>query len=149
MNDLLSCLISCCQKGPFPDERALHIKIKYKHYKNFLRVKQMLEKVHCFFFWELQFITVLLLIHESYMNWSKRFVSLKSSVGFSIFDSVSFLLKFTFFFFFKKSMDSPGPSLLEETIFFLDSFSSFHLMGGVFTFGVLWGVCKCYCILSC
>ena len=124
MNDLLSCLISCCQKGPFPDERALHIKIKYKHYKNFLRVKQMLEKVHCFFFWKLQFITVLLLIHESYMNWSKRFVSLKSSVWFSIFDSVSFLLKFTFFFFSKKAWTHQGLPYWRKLFFF---WIHFHL----------------------
>ena len=51
-----------------------------------------------FFFHKLQFITVLLLICDSYMNWSTRFVSLKLCVGFSIFDSVSFLLKFIFLF---------------------------------------------------
>ena len=33
------------------------------------------------------------LIHDSYMSWSTRFASLKMSVGFSIFDSVLFLLK--------------------------------------------------------
>ena len=51
-----------------------------------------------FFFRELQLITVLLLICHSYMSWSTRFVSLKLCVGFSIFDSVSFLLKFIFLF---------------------------------------------------
>ena len=51
-----------------------------------------------FFCHELQLITVLLLICDSYMSWSTRFVSLKLCVGFSIFDSVLFLLKFIFFF---------------------------------------------------
>ena len=51
-----------------------------------------------FFFRELQLITVLLLICDSYMSWSTRFVSLKLCVGFSIFDSVSFLLKFIILF---------------------------------------------------
>ena len=51
-----------------------------------------------FCFRELQLITVLLLICDSYMSWSTRFVSLKSYVGFSFFDSVSFLSKFTFLF---------------------------------------------------
>ena len=49
-----------------------------------------------FFFRELQLITVLLLICDSYMSWSKKFVSLKLCVRFSIFDSVSFSLKFIF-----------------------------------------------------
>ena len=48
-----------------------------------------------FFFSELQLITVLLLIYDSFMSW--RTVSFKEvGVGFSIFDSVSFLLKFIF-----------------------------------------------------
>ena len=34
----------------------------------------------------------------TFMSWSTRFVSLKLCVGFSNFDSVSFLLKFIFFF---------------------------------------------------
>ena len=38
------------------------------------------------------------LICDSYMSWSKRFVSLKLQVAFSIFDSVSFLIKFIFLF---------------------------------------------------
>ena len=49
-----------------------------------------------FFFHELQLITVLLLICDSYMSSSTRFVSPKLCVGFSIFNSVSFLLKFYF-----------------------------------------------------
>ena len=47
-----------------------------------------------YFFREPQLITVLLLICDSFTSWSTRFVSLKVCVGFSIFDSVSFLLKF-------------------------------------------------------
>ena len=50
------------------------------------------------FFRELPLITVLLLICDSYMSWSTRFVSLELPQGFSIFDSVSFLLKFIFLF---------------------------------------------------
>ena len=46
------------------------------------------------FFRELQRITVLLLISNSYMSWSARFVTLKRCAGFSITDSVPFLLKF-------------------------------------------------------
>ena len=51
-----------------------------------------------FFFHELQLITVLLLNYDCYMNWSISFVSLALCVGFFIFDSVSFLLKFIFLF---------------------------------------------------
>ena len=51
-----------------------------------------------FFFPELQLITVLLSIHNSYVRWSARFISLKLCVGFSIFDSVLFLLKLVFLF---------------------------------------------------
>ena len=53
--------------------------------------------MHSFFFRELQLITVLLLIRNSYTSWSTRFVSMKLFAGFSIFDSVSFLLKCIFF----------------------------------------------------
>ena len=41
---------------------------------------------------------VVLLNRDSCMNWSVRFISLKVSVGLSIFNSVSFLLKFIIFF---------------------------------------------------
>ena len=44
-----------------------------------------------FFFRELQIITVLLLICDSYMSWSTMFVALELCVGISIFTSVSFL----------------------------------------------------------
>ena len=51
-----------------------------------------------FFFCELELITVLLLICESYMSRSARFVSLKLFLKFSIFDSVPFLLNSIFLF---------------------------------------------------
>ena len=47
-----------------------------------------------FFFRELQLITVLLLIRDSYMSWSTSFDSLKVCVGVPIFDILSFLLIF-------------------------------------------------------
>ena len=47
-----------------------------------------------FFFRELQLITVLLLIRDSYMSWSTSFDSLKVCVGVPIFDFLSFLLIF-------------------------------------------------------
>ena len=50
------------------------------------------------FFRDLQLITVLFLIRDSYMSWKASFVSLKVRVGFSIFNSVLFLLKFIFLF---------------------------------------------------
>ena len=56
-----------------------------------------------YFFLELQLITVLLLICDSYMSWSTRFNSLKLCVGFSISNAVSFLLKFIFLY--NKIMD--------------------------------------------
>ena len=56
------------------------------------------QKTSFFSFCELQLITVLSLICNSYMSWSTRFFSLKLCGWFSIFDSASFLLKFTFFF---------------------------------------------------
>ena len=49
-----------------------------------------------FFFREIQLITVLLLICNYYISWRTKFVSLKLLVGFSIFDTMSFLLKFIF-----------------------------------------------------
>ena len=55
-------------------------------------------KMLCFLFRELQLIIVLLLICDAYMSWSTWFISPKLWVGFSIFDSVLFLLKFTLFF---------------------------------------------------
>ena len=65
--------------------------------KKFPSIKIIGTKNSLFFvFRKLQLITVLLLICDSYVSWSTRFVSLKLCVGFSIFDSVSFLLKFIF-----------------------------------------------------
>ena len=58
----------------------------------------MVQKMPAFFFRELLLITFLLLIYDSYMSLSTRFVSLKVCVGFSLFDFVSFLLKFIFLF---------------------------------------------------
>ena len=49
-------------------------------------------KMPSFFLCKLQLITLLLLICNSYIRWSTRFVTLKLSVGFSIFGSVLFLL---------------------------------------------------------
>ena len=46
-----------------------------------------------FFFLESQLSTVLLLMCESYMSWSTSFISLNLCVGFSIIDSILFLLK--------------------------------------------------------
>ena len=51
-----------------------------------------------FLFRELQLVTVLLLIYDSHISWSTRFVSLKLWASFSILDTVSFLLKFIFLF---------------------------------------------------
>ena len=62
-------------------------------------------KIQSFLFCELQLITVLLLIRNSYMSWSTWFISLKLWVEFSIFYSVSFLLNLIFLF--SKSIDSP------------------------------------------
>ena len=59
---------------------------------------QILKKIPSFFFHELQLLTVLLLLWDSYMSWSTRLISLKPCVGFSIFKSVLSLLKFVFLF---------------------------------------------------
>ena len=64
---------------------------KIQMLKNFFWTKQTVQKMPFFFFCELQIIIVLLLIYDSYMSWSTRFVSRKQCVGFSIFDSVSIL----------------------------------------------------------
>ena len=58
----------------------------------------MVQKLPSFLFRKLQLITVLPLICDSDLSLSARFVSLKLCVGFSIFDSVLFLLKFIFYF---------------------------------------------------
>ena len=46
-----------------------------------------------FFFRELQLITALFLICDSYMSWTTRFVSLKLCVEFSILDFVFVFIK--------------------------------------------------------
>ena len=60
--------------------------------------------MHSFFFRSSRLITTLLLIHDSYMGWSTRFISIKICVEFSIFDSVSCLL--SLYVCLTKSMDS-------------------------------------------
>ena len=66
--------------------------------KIFFGQNKQYKKMLSFFFSRLQLITVLLLVCDSYKSWSTRFVSLRLSVGFSIFDSFLFLLKFLFLF---------------------------------------------------
>ena len=80
----------------FPN--TLYIEMKYKRSKIVLGTISILEKMHPFFSWELQVITVLYLIWDSYMSWSRILVSPKVHGEFSIFNSISFLLKFTFLF---------------------------------------------------
>ena len=87
---------------------TLYIEMEYKRSKIFLGTISVLEKIHPFFFWELQLITVLYLIWDSYMSWSRILASLKAYGEFSIFDSISFLLKFTFLF----NMDSKSMDFL-------------------------------------
>ena len=77
---------------------TLYTEIKYKCYKRFLWTKWTLQKMHSFFFRELQLITVFLLIRDSYTSWTTWFISLKLCVGISIFDYISFLLNFIFLF---------------------------------------------------
>ena len=72
--------------------------IKTKCEKTLLSTKSVIwvpTKKSFFFFCKLQLITVLLLNFYAYMGCSTRFVSLKT-VGFFIFDFVSFLLKFSY-----------------------------------------------------
>ena len=57
-----------------------------------------------FFFRKLQFITVLLLICDSYMSWSTRFVSLKLCVGFPF--SIPFCFYQSLYLCWTKYMDS-------------------------------------------
>ena len=61
--------------------------------KNSLGDNNRYKKCILLFLLELQLITALLLIRDSYISWSTKFVSLKVFGGFSIFDSVSFLIK--------------------------------------------------------
>ena len=54
--------------------------------------------MHFFFFRELQLVTLLLSISNSYTSWSIWFISLKLCVEFSIFNSFSLLLNLILFF---------------------------------------------------
>ena len=72
----------------------------------------------------LQLTTVLLLICDFYMSWSTSFVSIKLCVRFSIFDSVSFLLKFIILFNvtnpFKIKMIERSPTVFVPDLWFLN-----------------------------
>ena len=70
--------------------------------------------MHSCFFCELQLITVLLSICDSYMSWSARSISLKGWVGFFIFDSFSFLLKFIFVLNKKHIQKQPSGGVLRK-----------------------------------
>ena len=74
---------------------SLRFNINFKNH--FFRTKQTLQKMHSFFFRELQLIKVLFLMGHSSVSWNTRLCGI-------IFDSVLFLLKFGFLF--NKSMDS-------------------------------------------
>ena len=71
---------------------------KMENFEKFSSNKISSKKMPSFIFFEFKLITVLLLVCNSYMNWSTRFVSLKQCLGFSVFDSLSFLLNFIFLF---------------------------------------------------
>ena len=73
---------------------TLYIEIKHKSLKTLDKINST--KMPSFFFRELQHSFTF--NSRFYMSWSKRLVSLKLCVGFSIFDSVSFLLKFLVLF---------------------------------------------------
>ena len=77
---------------------TLYIEIICKVKKISFQQNKRYKKIHSPFFRELKLITALLLYYDSYMSWSTRFVSLNLLVGFSTFDSVLFLLKFSFLF---------------------------------------------------
>ena len=76
--------------------------------------KKTLQKMHSCFFRELQLIRVLLLICNSYMSWSARSISLKGWVGFFIFVSFSFLLKFIFVLNKKHIQKQPSRGVLRK-----------------------------------
>ena len=82
---------SCIQHTIHWDKAQILKKIPFGQNKRY-------KKLPSFFFREIQLITVLLLICNSYMSWSTRFLSLKLRVRFSIFYSISFLLKFIILF---------------------------------------------------
>ena len=76
----------CIQHAIYWDKRQT-LK-RYKRYK----------KMPSFFLRKFQLVTILLSICDSYMSWCTIFVSLKLCVEFSIFSSISFLIKFMFLF---------------------------------------------------
>ena len=88
-------------------------------------------KMNSFFIREFQLISVLLLI--SSLSWSTRFVSLIACVG-SIFDSVSFLLKFISFLFNKKHGLFDFKGVLFDLRQFLITESSLKMMKNAFYF---------------
>ena len=63
---------------------------KWQMLRKFLSEETFGKNMLSFYLRDLQLITVLHLICDSYMSWSTRFVSLKLCVGFSILDSASF-----------------------------------------------------------
>ena len=84
---------------------ALYIEIKEHFFKkNFFGQNNQYKKFPPFSFAISDRCSVLLLICDSYLSWNARIISLKLRVRFSIFDSVSFLLKFELLL--KKCMDS-------------------------------------------
>ena len=75
--------------------------IFWKFIKNFIqrvKIKTLRKLKNTLFFRDSHLIAFFLSIHDFYTNWSTRFFSLKLCVGFSIFNSVRFLSKFTSFF---------------------------------------------------
>ena len=81
---------------------SIHYTLRWKQNvkKKLLRIKLTLQKMHSFSFSKLQLITVALLIRNSYFSWKTWFISLKLCIGFSIFDSVSFLLNSCYYYFY-------------------------------------------------
>ena len=87
-----------CMKWCFLIRKSMKVySIRYVK-KKFFRQNKIPKKLYSFFFCKSQLITALLLIHDSYTSWSTLFIFLKMRVGFSIFVSVSFLLRFIFLF---------------------------------------------------
>ena len=88
-----------CQSMHILKVYSIHYTLrKNTNVKNFsFEQSKRYKNAHIFLSWT-HYIRVLLLICDSYMNWTARLVSLKLCLRFSIFDSVSFLLKFIFLF---------------------------------------------------
>ena len=75
-----------------------YTEIKHKWRKKFPLDKIDVTKNVLFLLYQLQHITFLLLVFDSYTSWSTGFICLKYSMGFYIFDFASFFLKFIFLF---------------------------------------------------